>query len=89
MAKLLTPEFSLKFKKQYKKLPKSIQLKFAKQFRLLIKDYRYPSLRTKKMVGISRFEARIDLHYRFTFEIKEANIILKTIGPHDEGLGKN
>lgn len=88
MAKLLVPVLSSKFKKQYKKLPKSIQLKFTKQLQLLISDYRYPSLRTKKMAGINRFEARIDLHYRFTFEIKEADIILRTVGPHDEGLGK-
>jgi len=89
MVKFLTPAFSSKFKKQYKKLPKSIQLKFTKQLQLLIKDYRYPSLRTRKMAGIDRFEARIDIHYRFTFEIKETDIILRTIGPHNEGLGKN
>lgn len=88
MVKLLTPVFSSRFKKQYKKLPKTIQFKFTKQLQLLIKDYRYPSLRTRKMAGINQFEARIDLHYRFTFEIKEADIILRTIGPHDEGLGK-
>lgn len=88
MAKLLTPKFSSKFKKQYEKLPKNIQLKFTKQLQLLINDYRYPSLRTKKMIDINRFEARIDLHYRFTFEIKETDIILRTIGPHDEGLEK-
>jgi len=40
------------------------------------------------MAGINRFEARIDLHYRFTFEIKDNDVILRTIGPHDEGLGK-
>jgi len=91
MAKLLTPVFSSKFKKQYKRLPKSIQKKFTKQLNLLIKDYRYPSLRTKKMAS-KLSEARMDLHYRFTFEIKEKieenDVIFRIIGPHDEGLGK-
>lgn len=70
MAKLLTPKLSSKFKKQYKKLPKNIQLKFTKQLQLLIKDYRYPSLQTKKIANINRFEARIDLHYRLPLRLK-------------------
>jgi len=88
MAKFLTPIFRSKFKKQYKRLPKSIQRKFTKQLQFLLKNYHYPSLRTKKMVGINRFEARVDLHYRFTFEIEKNTLVFRTIGPHDEGLGK-
>ncbi|MGI8419723.1 MAG: hypothetical protein ACR2LN_03700 [Candidatus Levyibacteriota bacterium] len=34
------------------------------------------------------FEARIDYHYRFTFSISAEEIIILSIGPHDEGLGK-
>jgi len=34
------------------------------------------------------FEARVDLQYRFTFLIENEIILLLTIGPHDEGLGK-
>lgn len=40
------------------------------------------------MSGVDYFEARIDRHYRFTFEIKKDTAILRTIGSHDEGLGK-
>lgn len=42
----------------------------------------------KKMSGKDIFEARIDVHYRFTFSIKEHTIIILSVGMHDEGLGK-
>lgn len=48
----------------------------------------YPSLRVKKIKGIDRFEARVDRSYRFTFEKTKDILILRTVGPHDEGLGK-
>lgn len=88
MAKRLKPVFAPRFKKQYKKLPLNIRNKFTKQMRLLLENYRHPSLRTRKMGGVDRFEARIDAHYRFTFEINQDGIIFRTIGPHDIGLGK-
>lgn len=88
MAQLLKVDSTSEFKKKYKKLPISVQKKFAKQLKLLIGNYRHPSLRTRKMVGIDRFEARIDLHYRFTFELTSDTVTLRTVGPHDEGLGK-
>ena len=88
MAQLINFVFTPKFKKQYQKLPLNIQNKFTKQLKLLTENYRHPSLQTKKMGGIDHFEARIDLHYRFTFEIKQDNITFITIGPHDVGLGK-
>lgn len=84
MAQLLTP----KARKQYKKLPINIQEKFAKQLKLLAKNYRHPSLKTRKMGGLEIFEARIDLHYRFTFQLEAKNIYILTIGPHDKGLGE-
>ena len=88
MAKQLEISFSSNFKKQYKKLPRKTRDKFSKQLKLLQQDYRYPSLRTKKMEGHEIFEARIDLHNRFTFEISGNFINLLCIGPHDIGLGK-
>lgn len=69
-------------------LPKHIQKKAHKQFTFLILDYRHPSLRTRKMSGENHFEARIDLHNRFTYLIEEEDVYILTIGPHDEGLGK-
>jgi mRNA interferase RelE/StbE len=88
MAKFLTPVFRDSFKRRYKKLPVKIQEKFLKQLGYLTKDYRHPSLRTRKMSNSGIFEARLDFHNRFTFEVSEDEIILRTIGPHDEGLGK-
>ena len=40
------------------------------------------------MEGVNKFEARIDHHNRFTFQIEDSQIILRNIGPHDTGLGK-
>ncbi len=88
MAKLLKVESTTKFKKEYKKLPANIQNKLTKQLKLLVENYRHPSLRTRKMGGGQIFEARIDLHYRFTFELNSDSITLRTTGMHDEGLGK-
>lgn len=79
---------SPKFRKQYKKLPLKVQKKFQKQVKLLLQDYRYPSLQSKRMRDEEIFEARIDYHYRFTYKIKGEKIFFFSIGPHDEGLGK-
>ncbi len=80
--------FSKKAEIDYAKLPHTIQKKADKKFALLITNYRYPSLRARKMSGRDSFEARIDLHYRFTFQIEVDTIYVLTVGPHDEGLGK-
>jgi len=88
MAQLLKPVFTLSFKKQYKKLPSKIQAKFTKQLEFLLSNYRHSSLAAKKMSGLNKYEARIDIHYRFTFEIEEREITFRTIGQHDKGLGK-
>lgn len=72
---------------QLSNLPVYIQKKAHRQFTFLILNYHHPSLRSRKMVG-SIFEARIDRHYRFTFQILGAEIYILTIGPHDVGLGK-
>lgn len=88
MAQLINLSFTPKFRKQYKKLPLNIQNKFTKQLKLLEENYRHPSLQTKKMGDADYFEARIDLHYRFRFEITEDGLNLITIGPHDTGLGE-
>lgn len=74
--------------RSYQKLSLIIQKKADKQFELLLSGYRHPSLRARKMSGGNKFEARIDLHYRFTFSIDEENVYILTVGMHDEGLGK-
>ncbi|OGE00703.1 hypothetical protein A3J17_04070 [Candidatus Curtissbacteria bacterium RIFCSPLOWO2_02_FULL_40_11] len=76
------------FTKLYQKLPKNIQKKADKQIIFLSKNLFHPSLNTKKMKGINRWEVRVDKNYRFTFEKINEVIMLKTIGPHDIGLGE-
>lgn len=73
---------------QLQSLPEHIQKKAHRQFSFLLSNYRHPSLRARKMAGRGVFEARIDIHYRFTFVIYGEEIYVLTIGPHDEGLGK-
>lgn len=79
--------WSDKFKRNYKRVPQQIKKKFQKQLNFLVIDVRYPSLRTKKMKGRENvWEARVDRSYRFTFQKENSDIILRTIGPHDEVL---
>lgn len=80
--------FSKKAEKDYIKLPLKIKTKADRQFSHLLTNYRHPSLRTRKMVGIDIFEGRIDIQYRFTFQIEGDAIYVLTVGPHDKGLGK-
>ncbi len=74
--------------KRLDKLPLPIRKKFTKQVSFLITNPKHPSLHGRKMADPDSFEARIDLHYRFTFVVTGENILILTIGPHDEGLGK-
>lgn len=76
------------FRKLYKKLSKNLQEKVDKQLNYLSQDFSHPSLNTKKMGGENRWEIRIDIHNRLTFEKADNEIILRTVGPHDVGLGK-
>ena len=88
MARLLKPVFLPKFKKQYKKLHPVLRKKFTKQLVFLQTNPTHPSLAIKKMSGKDVFEARLDYHNRFIYEIVKNEIWLYAIGPHDEGLGK-
>lgn len=85
MLKLL---YSKKFLRSYQKLPRNIQKKVDKQIKFLLKDFFYPSLRTKRMGGLHKWEARVNGSYRFTFDKDNDTLILRTVGPHDQGLGK-
>lgn len=84
----MTVHFSQHFRKQYKRIPKTQQKKFDKQLAFLLANPRHPSLQVKRMGGLKRREARIDYHYRFSFTIEKNELLLLSIGPHDEGLGK-
>lgn len=74
--------------KKLQKLPKRIRDKARKQFKRLSDNYRHSSLQTKKMQNSNIFEARVDLHYRFTFFVERETILVVSVGMHDTGLGK-
>ena len=78
-----------RFERSYRELPENIKKKTDKQLSLLTDNFSHPSLHTKKIKGReSIWEARIDLHYRLTFEIIEETIFLRVAGHHDEVLKK-
>lgn len=72
------------FERSYKKLPQSIQKKADRILGLLAADLRHPSIRAKKIQGADDiWEGRVDKFHRFTFEIHDDEIILRSIGIHD------
>lgn len=72
------------FKSSYKKLPQFVQKKTDRILAFLAQDLRHPSIRAKKIQGAGDiWEGRVDKFHRFTFEIKEDQIILRAIGIHD------
>ncbi len=77
------------FKKDFQKLPRVVQDNFGKKIKLFVSDINHPSLRVKKLKGHeNRWEASIDMFYRFTFEIHSDYYLLRRIGPHDIVLKK-
>lgn len=80
--------FLEKSKKNYQKLPLKIREKAKKKLILLAENMFHPSLRVKRMGGKTVWEGSVDRSYRFTFEKENDALIIRTIGPHDEGLGK-
>lgn len=85
---------SKRFTKSFRVLPPNIQKKAKKALALFAEQPTYPyhpSLGIKKIKGRGRdnevWEGRVDLYYRFTFEILdddgEAIVYLRNIGGHD------
>ena len=69
-----------RFKKSVLDLGGRTREKLRKQLEILISNPRHPSLGVKKIKGTkSIFEARVDDHYRFTFEYGEKNEIVLEI----------
>ena len=79
-----------RFKKSVLDLDGRTREKRRKQLEILISNPRHPSLGVRKVKGTrSIFEARVDDHYRFTFEYGEKNeIVLRVVGPHNSTLKK-
>jgi len=82
-------EFSERFTKAYKRLPKHIRAKTQKALRLLDADFRHPGLQAKRVKGTADiFEARVDYQYRMTYQRRGDWLIMRNIGPHDNVLDK-
>lgn len=72
-----------RFKKDYQKLPPEIQRRVDQKLRLLVQDFRHPSLRVHKLRGVEGlWEFSVTMNYRVIFEIEEGYIILLGVGPH-------
>jgi len=72
-----------RFQKAYKSLPKEVQKKIDKQIELLSKDFKHPSLYTKKIKGTEGlWEIRLDIHHRLTFEVIDDTIFLRVYSAH-------
>lgn len=79
-----TYQFSNRFKKEYKSLPKKIQKAFDEKFSLFLKQTSHPSLRVKRIQGTKNlWEGSITMKYRFTFEVFEDEVLFRAIGTHD------
>ena len=77
-------QFTKRFKKEYKALPKEIKKTFDEKLSLLLNNVSHPSLRVKRIQGTKdRWEGSITMNYRFTFQFDENTILFRTIGTHD------
>lgn len=79
-------QYSQEFKTTYKSMPNQVQKKVGEQLEFLLKDFRYPSIHTKKIKGeVNRWEIRIDHKHRLVFEIDKTEKAYRLIrvGKHD------
>jgi len=77
-------QFTKKFKKGYRLLPKEVRSNFDKKLSLFLENMFHPSIRAKRIQGTkNRWEGYITMNYRFTFELVENTVIFRTIGTHD------
>ena len=80
----MTLTFSKPFVRQYRKLAPPIRTKVDRQLRNLSQNPRHPGLFARKMTGYSDvWEARIDEHYRVTFQIVDDVIVVRRVGTHE------
>jgi mRNA-degrading endonuclease RelE of RelBE toxin-antitoxin system len=62
--------FSNRSVRQYGKLPPAVQARFDKQLAFLLANLQHPSLRAKKYDEAANiWQARVNDHYRFYFQI--------------------
>lgn len=71
------------FVEMYLALPPQIRKKVDRQLLYLANNLYHPSLRARKMAGfVDIWEARVDEHYRMTFQVTSEVIVLRKVGTH-------
>jgi len=80
--------FTENFKKDYKKLSSKTQKQVKDKLRIMIRNPKHSSLRTKKIKGSkeSIFECSINMGIRMTWQYANQDILLRAIGKHDKTL---
>jgi len=85
-------DWSLRFERAFKKLPREIKLLFSDKIMQFEDNWRHPSLRVKRVQGTDNiWEASLSLSIRFTFEwIKDEQgndvCLMRNIGDHEHCL---
>jgi mRNA-degrading endonuclease RelE of RelBE toxin-antitoxin system len=78
---------SPRFIEKYLALPEAIRRKTDKALRLLDRDFRHPGLQSKLLVaGPGIYEARVNDHYRLTYQRHGDVLFLRNIDNHDDCL---
>lgn len=82
-------KYTKEFEKSLKKLTRIEQIAVAKKLRLLTENPFHPSLRTKKLQGISNvFEMSVNMNIRILWRYENGVIILLLdVGHHKNILG--
>ncbi len=77
-------EFSNRFRKDYRALPKELQEIFEIKLPLFLDNPGHPSLRVKRLIGtVDRWEGSVTMNYRFTFQLAKGKVLFRRIGTHD------
>ncbi len=76
-------QFSDKFKRELKKLPKEAKIQLEKKLDYFMLDLSYPSLRIKKIKGSFFWEMSVNMDIRITFEKEENYFFFRRIGTHE------
>ena len=72
-----------RFRRDYRKLPQTIQERVDQKLRFLLRDPRHPSLRIHKIRGVEGlWELSVTMNYRVIFEINTDHFVLLGVGSH-------